>query len=118
MSYETATDYEINKRVIEFYYGDDIEIEFDGLQIFTCETEVNDTGRFTLKKYFDPCNNPSDAWPIIIENHINLSKHKGNGEWFAFTRADDLGVSEFQCKNENALRAAIICFLKMKDAEK
>lgn len=64
------------------------------------------------------CNNPSDAWPIITENHINLSKHKEDDEWFAFTRADDLGVSEFQCKDKNALRAAMICFLKMKDAEK
>ena len=67
---------------------------------------------------FDPCNNPSDAWPIITSSDINLSKHKADEYWFAFTRAEDLGVSEFKCKDSNPLRAAMICFLKMKDAEK
>lgn len=66
----------------------------------------------------DYCNNPSDAWPIITENHINLSKHKEDDEWFAFVRADGLGVSKFQCKDKNPLRASMICFLKIKDAEK
>ena len=60
------------------------------------------------------CNNPTDAWPIIVENHINIewfsddegiyASAKGTTDWTGGSLAD----------HENPLRAAMICFLKMK----
>ena len=104
MNYEDMSDLTIDRKVFVRIYGECIGDK--------------DMERVWRDGKFRPCNNPSNAWPIITENHINLSKHKDDNEWFAFTRADDLGVSEFQCKDKNQLKAAMICFLKMKDAEK
>ena len=60
----------------------------------------------------DICNNPSDAMPILIENRISLTWV--NGE----CRASSVkaGYHEFSCGN--ALRAAMIVYLMMKDEEK
>ncbi|HCU2426165.1 TPA: DUF2591 family protein [Proteus mirabilis] len=59
------TEFEINKAV-----ADKIGVE-------------DDYGTFTpLKKYsFDPCNNPADAMPIIIENGISMVRV--NNTWSA-----------------------------------
>ena len=74
------------------------------------------TGKFD-GEYFDPCNNPADAWPLIVENNINL-------EWFidnegvyasASVSIEFIGTTSFLSDHENPLRAAMICFLKMKD---
>lgn len=46
---------------------------------------------------FDPCNNPADAIPIVIENGISLINDSGN---------------------DNIYRAAMEVFLMMKEAEK
>jgi hypothetical protein len=79
--------------------------------------------------HFDPCNNPSDAWPIIVENTISLTRcfSSGNENWHAdfiesIEESDDnenLFSCETSCSyyDKNPLRAAMICFLKMKDAE-
>lgn len=69
----------------------------------------------TVKNY---CNNPSDAWPIIVENGICINAMAGGDFtlWYSndkhYTNVDNAVYSE------NPLRAAMICFLKMKDAEK
>ena len=60
----------------------------------------------------DICNNPSDAMPILIENRISLT-------WVnSECRASSVkaGYHEFSCGN--ALRAAMIVYLMMKDEEK
>jgi hypothetical protein len=67
------------------------------------------------------CNNPSDAWPIIVENGICITSptlcSKSNF-WHASWNengGDSLrGLIAFSDKNP--LRAAMICFLKLKDA--
>ena len=63
-------------------------------------------------EWFDYCNNPSDAMPILIENKISLTWV--NGE----CRASSVkaGYHEFSCAN--ALRSAMIVYLMMKDEEK
>ncbi len=80
----------------------------------------------------DYCNNPSDAWPIIIANKIRISpvmhmsddngEYLCNGEWEAGTLWSEEGAfynSEYHCfSDENALRAAMIVYLMMKDEEK
>ncbi|MEM8060023.1 DUF2591 family protein [Morganella morganii subsp. sibonii] len=58
---------------------------------------------------FDPCNNPADAMPIVIENGISMIKSSGG--WICCHGA--AGVIE----HENLYRAAMEVFLMMKDAE-
>lgn len=66
----------------------------------------------------DYCNNPADAWPIIVGNGISI-KHLPKGcnefateEWWVAGRRENKTFSK------NPLRAAMICFLKMKGASK
>ncbi|HBC7431283.1 TPA: DUF2591 family protein [Providencia rettgeri] len=64
---------------------------------------------------FDPCNNPSDAMPIIIDNGIAIRPYKT-----ATPVAFNAEIGEFYghtVYNENVLRAAMELFLLMKDAE-
>lgn len=60
---------------------------------------------------FDPCNNPADAWPIIVENKLSI-----------YPSAERWGVEGFNADDpfyfdENPLRCAMIVFLMMKEGE-
>lgn len=72
----------------------------------------------------DYCNNPSDAWPIIVEYQISIAKYKGSEEWDAHGGGvcvdyDHCIISNSDCSysNKNPLRAAMIVFLMMEDAK-
>lgn len=58
---------------------------------------------------FDPCNNPSDAMPIIIENEISMIKSSGG--WMC------CHGSVGNVEHESLYRGAMEVFLMMKDAE-
>lgn len=61
----------------------------------------------------DYCNNWADAGPVIEENNIWIQPDMiGDGLWHCYDRED-----EFHSKHANPLRAAMIVFLMMKDAE-
>ncbi|WP_368869274.1 recombinase [Proteus terrae] len=68
---------------------------------------------------FDPCNNPTDAMPIIIENKICTAfdvfaeEHDG-GNWVA---SPAYGFANERTRSNNLYRAAMELFLLMKDAE-
>lgn len=68
-------------------------------------------------EWFDYCNNPSDAWPVIRENRISLrpddmyEEAPHSGYW----RADN--ETGNHCHHENPLRAAMIAYLIMKDED-
>lgn len=69
-------------------------------------------------RIFDPCNNPADAWPIIVENGITLAFQDGN--WWADNLAywvDGFEWSIGGIIDKNPLRAAMIVFLMMKETE-
>lgn len=68
---------------------------------------------------FDPCNNPSDAWPIILENEVSLNPRCTNGEWKAQIHIgkNDIFDEYASCWDNNPLRASMIVYLMMKDAE-
>lgn len=73
---------------------------------------------------FAPCSNPADSWPIIIENKIAIIPDSADGEWVAFNEftlyeGDWMFASdpERHVNGSNPLRAAMIVFLMMKDAE-
>lgn len=72
----------------------------------------------TLKKIVqvDYCNNPSDAWPVILENKITVDPI---GEaWHHNPHPQDYYYHEGICNNvsdKNPLRAAMIVFLMMNE---
>ncbi len=72
---------------------------------------------------FDPCNNPSDAMPIIIENKISLHAPRFKEGWMAEHTGGDEDINDgfnvdyFESHNENSYRACCEVFLMMKDAE-
>ncbi|ENR1383134.1 DUF2591 family protein, partial [Yersinia enterocolitica] len=72
----------------------------------------------------DYCNNPADAWPIIIENKISLNWSETEKLWCAHVG----GVMTEGCwcwdddpshhhDGSNPLRAAMVTLLMMKDRE-
>lgn len=106
MNYETATDFEINKAVAkalghEFCVSHHPESE-NAIII------IDDSPRPT-----DYCNDPADALPIIVENKIESGHGYAKINWFH--RNDQC---QFSYEDTNRFRAAMIVFLKMKDAEK
>lgn len=77
-----------------------------------------------VKRKFDPCNNPADAWPIIVANLIEVSPDydftdeseqelHATGLWTAKHVEVD-GKSYYQ-SHQNTLRAAMIVFLMMQE---
>ncbi|EMR3813999.1 DUF2591 family protein [Proteus mirabilis] len=104
--YTELSDLEINLAVAHIVLGkgsydwcpDKKEVYFAGI----------DGGEFLHHGYFDPCNNPSDAMPIIIENEISMIKSSGG--WMC-------GSGWNVAENKNPLRACMEAFLMIKDAE-
>lgn len=69
-------------------------------------------GLHSVKDY---CNNPADAWPIIVERKINIEWHEWkNSKWMPFALNNATAKS---CYDANPLRAAMIVFLMMKEGE-
>ena len=66
----------------------------------------------------DVCNNPSDAWPIMKESLIGVTPDEDGvtmhfyGDWTARAHCKNL-----QFTDKNPLRAAMIVYLMMKEAE-
>ena len=92
------------------------------------DSEINELVSFSLgyihTKSFDPCNNPVQAMPIIIENKITVAYDKLYETWCAHV-GSVVGDGDWDYSIEPAInycddnyyRAAMICFLMMKDAE-
>lgn len=92
MEYEEMSDFEINCRI---------------------HAEVMQISGLNSFKAKDYCNNPSDAWPIIVENHIAVVPYQYTipQAWpTAFGAASTLTTED-----RNPLRAAMIAFLKMRE---
>lgn len=70
-------------------------------------------------EFFNPCNNPSDAWPIMKESLIGVTPDEDGvtmhfyGDWTARAHCKNL-----QFTDKNPLRAVMIVYLMMKDEEK
>ncbi|MBT0442259.1 phage protein NinX family protein [Morganella morganii] len=117
--YRDKSDFEINKAVADFYLMR--EHRFNSadkiVELMDIDLSCEFGGEINLKdKYvtgtFDPCNNPADAMPIVIENGISLiSDWNEIGVWGATYQP------WYTSENKNPLRAAMEVFLMMKDAE-
>lgn len=98
--YSKMSDFEINKRV------------------FTLVMNGRDWNR-QGSVVFDFCNNPADAWPIIVGNEISLISRCANGEWKAQLHLgkDDIFDNYASCWDKNPLKAAMIVFLMMQESK-
>lgn len=118
MNYEDMDNFEINKLVFKAIYPG-MALDINPARNIESElVGVGETVRGLFKrefvtefKYFDYCNNPSDAWPIIELIWEELMQaddyYQAHTKWDAYCTDHNVGK----------LRAAMICFLKMKDAE-
>ena len=114
MDYSKLTDKDINKLVAfalgckevvpDIFMSDERRYEF--------EKPKNKSGN---KFFFDPCNNPADAWPIITANKISIyamSEADKRGGW----GAEAFHPNDAYSFNDNPLRAAMIVFLMMQES--
>jgi len=61
----------------------------------------------------DFCNNPSDTWPIIVENGVCITSPAVDGErWRAMIYTSN---KNYSWSDKNPLRAAMIVFLMMNE---
>lgn len=129
--FSKLSDFEINRRVCEaldmeeYFFIPDDEADFDS-EIPTDErgpvwqTSKRDINGFRASNgnCFNPCNNPSDAKPIIVENRIGIIPAPENGLWKAAHRKIGNDNTPYHMtQNVNPLRAAMIVFLMMKESE-
>ena len=122
VDYSKLSDAEIAQKV--FFWVSDKICPNGGL------AHINKDGFFFfddryVKRKFDPCNNPVDAWPIIDDSNIALIPSGGFG-WVAVSNLTLNGKSSyiderlndcFQCEDGSGLRAAMIVFLMMQDTQ-
>lgn len=89
--YTKLSDFEINKKVAERLF----------LKFSDCYSVILVDG-----EVFDPCNNPSDAMPIVLDNGISLTAPMlSYGEWKASS------FRKYYARNINPYRAAMEVFL-------
>ncbi|EPN9562367.1 phage protein NinX family protein [Salmonella enterica subsp. enterica serovar Anatum] len=113
MDYSQLSDFEINKRVFKAIVGAKplgYPHNADGRSV---GNEANGSYR-----WYDYCNNPADAWPIITENNISIILDNpsmpcatDNARDLFDDAGPNVGVAY-----DNPLRAAMIVFLMMQDA--
>ena len=63
----------------------------------------------------DYCNNPSDMWPLIVENKIDVCFIDECDSWTSFGLTKNKLLVD--SSSDNPLRAAAIVYLMIKDAE-
>lgn len=99
--YSAMSDFEINKKV--------------ALKLGMDWSGVTEENRFFYQTA-DYCNNPADAWPIIVAKKIWLRELYGNWDCKGFPSPPH-PCGQVQFSDTNPLRAAMIVYLMMKDAE-
>lgn len=62
---------------------------------------------------FDQCNNPADAWPIIVGSMISIRPVGNDGQLWEASGMDGMKADY----DKNPLRSAMIVFLMMKEGE-
>lgn len=109
-NFEQLSEFEINKRVAEIARLN-IRHIYANHTMLVESIEKNDAG-IGISKYFDPCNDPSDTWPIIEHCWDELNRFVPNGITMVSSWRYLMGKH-----NCTKLVAACICFLMMKGKE-
>jgi hypothetical protein len=117
MNYESMSDFEINKLVAKTI---PVMLNDDQSPPYKCKESSVMVNDIVNEFEFNPCNNPSDAWSIIIDNKISIMNDVNTWEASIDFDGDLLidGTDEVltECyAHENPLRAAMIVFLMMQN---
>lgn len=118
MDYSKMSDFEINLAVAHIAIGSGgYDWSSDKKEVYLA---AMDGGEFLPNAYFNPCNNPADAWPIIVENNITIINDKNcfpraTNDSFLFIN-DQFDDCIHWC-DRNPLKAAMIVFLMMQDSQ-
>ncbi len=112
-NYDDMSDFEVNSKISSIVHTNCFHLGGNGNGVFVSKS----TDRYDLvnikNSNFDPCNNPSDAWPIIVNNKISIDFW---GELWGADIQCDYEIA-FEHEDRNPLRAAMICLLKSKGFE-
>lgn len=107
MDYSKLSDFEINRYVFKAKSGlSTLGYPHNGDNRSCGHKDINGTYH-----WFDFCNNPTDAWPIINANRIALYPATKGDKWAAHYANWDIAHAD-----ENALRAAMIVFLLKRES--
>lgn len=109
--YNEISDFEINKEVF-FKAGIDYE-DYDA-NPFPEDCSSFSYGDGSNWHEFDPCNNPSDMWPLIVESKISILPWNEQ-MWQAWFTDSGLEGIKHRVFDKNPLRAAAIVYLIIKD---
>jgi hypothetical protein len=125
MDYSKLSDKEIAAKLL-IAQGYRFIGDSNGYSIYHSNAARKDIGPKALKCFaFDPCNNPADAWPIILGHKISIIN--ADDEWLCVQDGVAIdGVigesvsaifSDGAAAHQNPLRAAMIVFLMMQEGE-
>lgn len=104
--YSEMSDYEIDKAVAKIVSTDSYVESYDENRVLIHDYH---NGVCLGWKTFNPCNNPSDMWPLIVENRIWIQPDMvGDGYWHCHNE-------DLWSKDKNPLRAAAIVFLMLNE---
>ena len=113
--YNKMSDFEINKLVYSMVFGESPRCHGEFIYHPTICSEYN------------PCSTPRDAWAIIPDSDIELTRHRiggyKTGDYVAsgmYLRTDCKsmdGYNEVSVIDANPMRAIMVCYLIMKDKE-
>lgn len=109
-NYSEMSDLDINKLVATLILDD---FWVDGNSVMQHDFEQSQITGYDEEIEFDPCNDPQDAWPIIVDNKISISWVVSY--WQALSPLQR-HVGGFQDEN-NPLRAAMIVYLMVKEKQ-
>ncbi len=117
MNYEEMSDFEINLMVACTIDG--VSVSDEGRPNYAIDCFLPSGDNSSAVKwapsgddewaYFNPCNNPSDAWPTMDEYKIGLAFV--NGEW----RASSVIAGYHEFSDNNPFRSAMIVYLMMQE---
>ncbi|WP_105634316.1 phage protein NinX family protein [Cronobacter dublinensis] len=112
MDYSQLSDFEINGMVASLTQSPGDHTQTSNETFIHEYADIGEIKSLCIGwKKFDPCNNPADAWPIIVHGRIGLNFVNGN--W----RAQSLKTGYVEFCHENPLRAAMIVFLMMQESQ-
>ena len=118
--YAAMSDFEINSAVHNALLDKPYELTFHGGGKITWKDK--DSGRvietgivgYTKNGLHDYCNNPADAWPVIISSMISIRPVGNDGQLWEAAGMDGMKADY----GKNPLRSAMVVFLMMKEGEK
>ena len=114
LNYEEMSDFEINMRVACSIDG--VRVDENGNPEYAIDCFLHSDNGISVKwlrcgndefEFFNPCNNPSDAMPILIEMKIGFKWVNGS------CTASSALRGYHESTSDKPLRAAMIVFLMM-----